>query len=105
SQRIALARALYGDPQLLILDEPNSALDADGSDALNAAVRNFKDQGKAVIIMTHRPNAIAECDMLMVLENGVVSSFGQRDVVMRKMLKNAETVKRTLHSLPGGRND
>ncbi|MEM8730820.1 MAG: type I secretion system permease/ATPase [Pseudomonadota bacterium] len=103
-QRIALARALYGDPQLLILDEPNSALDADGSDALNAAVRNFKERGRAVIIMTHRPNAIAECDLLMVLENGVVSSFGERDTVMRKMLKNADTVQRTLHSLPGGRN-
>lgn len=101
-QRIALARALYGDPQMLILDEPNSALDAEGSDALNAAVRNFKEQGKAAIIMTHRPNAIAECDMLLVLEHGQVSSFGPRDTVMRKMLKNADTVQRTLRSLPGG---
>ena len=103
-QRIALARALFGDPQLLILDEPNSALDADGSDALNAAVRSFKERGRGAIIMTHRPNAIAECDLLMVLENGAVSSFGERDTVMRKMLKNADTVQRTLHSLPGGRN-
>ncbi|MEM6374669.1 MAG: type I secretion system permease/ATPase [Pseudomonadota bacterium] len=101
-QRIALARALYGDPQLLILDEPNSALDAAGSDALNAAVRGFKEQGKAAIIMTHRPNAIAECDMLLVLENGHVTSFGPRDAVMRKMLRNADTVQRTLRSLPGG---
>lgn len=104
-QRIALARALYGDPQLLILDEPNSALDAEGSDALNEAVRSFKARGKGVIIMTHRPNAIAECDLLMVLENGLVTSFGQRDAVMRKMLKNADTVQRTLHSLPGGRSE
>lgn len=104
-QRIALARALYGDPQLLILDEPNSALDAEGSDALNQAVRSFKERGKGVIIMTHRPNAIAECDLLLVLENGLVASFGQRDMVMRKMLKNAETVQRTLHSLPGGRSE
>lgn len=104
-QRIALARALFGEPQLLILDEPNSALDADGSDALNAAVRNFKARGRGVIIMTHRPNAIAECDLLLVLENGLVTSFGQRDVVMRNMLKNADTVQRTLHSLPGGRNE
>lgn len=103
-QRIALARALYGDPRLLVLDEPNSALDADGSDALNAAVREFKSGGRAVIIMTHRPNAIAECDLLLVIENGVVASFGDRDTVMRKMLKNAESVQRTLRSLPGGRD-
>ncbi len=103
-QRIALARALYGDPQLLILDEPNSALDAEGSDALNEAVRNYKARGRGVIIMTHRPNAIAECDLLLVLEKGVVTSFGHRDAVMRKMLKNAETVQKTLRSLPGGRD-
>lgn len=100
-QRIALARALYGDPQMLILDEPNSALDAEGSDALNEAVRSFKTQGKGVIIMTHRPNAIAQCDLLLVLDNGIVTSFGPRDMVMRKMLKNAETVQRTLRSMPG----
>ncbi|WP_172300504.1 type I secretion system permease/ATPase [Pseudoruegeria sp. HB172150] len=101
-QRIALARALYGDPRLLILDEPNSALDAEGSDALNEAVRSFKERGRGVIIMTHRPNAIAECDLLLVLDNGLVTSFGPRDVVMRRMLKNADTVQKTLRSLPGG---
>jgi ATP-binding cassette subfamily C protein len=99
-QRIALARALYGDPQLLILDEPNSALDAEGSDAMNAALRDFKARGKAAIIMTHRPNAIAECDQLMVLENGLVTSLGPRDAVMRKMLKNADKVERTLRNRP-----
>jgi PrtD family type I secretion system ABC transporter len=97
-QRIALARALYGDPVLLILDEPNSALDAEGSEALNLAVRQFKAAGKAVIIMTHRPKAIAECDMLMVLENGSVAAFGPRDEVMEKMLKNADTVQQTLRA-------
>ncbi|MEL6914728.1 MAG: type I secretion system permease/ATPase [Pseudomonadota bacterium] len=99
-QRIALARALYGDPRILILDEPNSALDAAGSEALNAAVRDFKDTEKAVIIMTHRPNALAACDLLMVLENGAVTCLGGRDEVMKKMLKNADAVKRTLHRLP-----
>ncbi|MEP3332154.1 type I secretion system permease/ATPase [Sedimentitalea sp.] len=95
-QRVALARALYGDPALLILDEPNSALDADGSDALNHAVRTMKAVNKAVIIMTHRPMAIAECDLLMVLEKGSVVSFGPRDDVMRKTLKNIKHVKRAL---------
>lgn len=95
-QRIALARALYGDPVLLVLDEPNSALDADGTEALNAAVREMKDAGKAVIIMTHRPMAISECDILMVIEKGQVTAFGSRDEVLRSMLKNAPDIRRAV---------
>lgn len=95
-QRVALARALYGDPVLLILDEPNSALDSDGSDALNRAVRQIKEDNKSVIIMTHRPLAIAECDLLMVIENGVMAAFGPRDEVMKKMLKNFGTVNQVI---------
>lgn len=94
-QRIALARALFGDPVLLILDEPNSALDSDGTEALNHAIRDFKAAGNSVIIMTHRPIAIAECDTLMVIEKGCVASIGPRDEVMNKMLKNAGNVRQT----------
>ncbi|GGO60602.1 ATP-binding cassette, subfamily C [Roseovarius pacificus] len=85
-QRIALARALYGDPVLLILDEPNSMLDAEGSDALNQTVKRFKERGKAVIITTHRPAAIAECDMLIVLDKGSVVALGPRDEVLAKTI-------------------
>ncbi len=95
-QRIALARALYGDPVLLILDEPNSALDAAGSEALNATIRDFKAQGRAAIVMTHRPMPIAECDLLMVIEGGTQAAFGPRDEVLKKMVRNAEPVKRVL---------
>jgi ATP-binding cassette subfamily C protein len=95
-QRVALARALYGDPVLLVLDEPNSALDSDGSSALNQVVRDFKASKKAVIIMTHRPQAIAECDLLMVIEKGVVVAFGPRDEVMKKTLKNVSHVKQAM---------
>ena len=95
-QRIALARAFYNDPVLLVLDEPNSALDADGSDALNRAVREFKSSERAVIIMTHRPMAIAECDRLIVIDNGRIRADGQRDVVMRSTLRNADAVKDTI---------
>lgn len=95
-QRVALARALYGDPLLLVLDEPNSALDADGTEALNAAVREMKNAGKTVIIMTHRPMAISECDTLMVVEKGQVAAFGPRDEVMRSMLKNADEVQQAV---------
>jgi PrtD family type I secretion system ABC transporter len=95
-QRIALARALYGDPVLLILDEPNSALDAEGSNALNASIQRIKAAGKSVVIMTHRPTAISECDLLMVLENGLVTALGPRDEVLKSMLKNADVVKRSV---------
>lgn len=69
-QQLALARALYNDPVLLVLDEPNSALDAEGSEALNAAIQAMKEDGRAVLIMTHRPTAIVTCGKVLVLENG-----------------------------------
>ncbi|TCP58331.1 ABC transporter family protein, partial [Rhodovulum bhavnagarense] len=87
-QRIALARALYDDPVLLVLDEPNSNLDNEGSEALNLAIRQMKSEGKSVIIMAHRPAAIRECDLLMVLEGGTRKAFGPRDEVLRSMVKN-----------------
>lgn len=94
-QRVALARALFGDPVLLILDEPNSALDAEGSQALNRTIKEFKAENKAVIIMSHRPQAIAECDTLVVLDQGAAVSYGPRDEVMKAQLKNAETIQRS----------
>lgn len=93
-QRIALARALYGDPVLLVLDEPNSALDQDGSDALNAAVRQMKSEGRTVIIMTHRPVAISECDRLLVVENGIIKADGPRDEVIKSIMRNAGDIQR-----------
>ncbi len=87
-QRIGLARALYGDPVLLILDEPNSNLDNTGSIALNAAIRTMKAEGKSVLIMAHRPAAIQECDLLLVLEDGLRKAFGPRDQVLRDQVKN-----------------
>ncbi len=98
-QRIALARALYGDPVLLILDEPNSALDADGTHALNAAVRRFKAMGKSAIIMTHRPQAISECDDLIVVEKGQIVKSGDRDDVLNTMVQNASLIKRQLNKV------
>ena len=95
-QRVALARALYGDPVALILDEPNSALDAEGSDALNAAIAQMKADGKAVIIMTHRPTAISTCDTLIVLDHGKVVATGPRDQVIRAIMKNAGDVARVV---------
>lgn len=99
-QRLALARALYNDPVLLVLDEPNSALDAEGSEALNAAVLAMKEDGKAVLIMTHRPTAISACDKLLVLEGGRAAGYGPRDEIIKAMMKNAGDVQRAINRGP-----
>lgn len=95
-QRIALARALYGDPVLLVLDEPNSALDSEGGDALNRTVKDFKERGKAVIVMTHRPLAISQCETLVILHNGAVLDTGPRDDVLGRQFKNANQINKVL---------
>lgn len=87
-QRIGLARALYGNPVLLVLDEPNASLDNEGSQALNAAIRAVKAEGGAVLIMAHRPAAIQECERLLVIENGQRTAFGPRDQVLREVVRN-----------------
>ena len=99
-QRIGLARALYGDPVLLVLDEPNSNLDNEGSTALNLAISQMKAAGRCVLIMAHRPAAIQECDLLMVLEDGTRRAFGPRDQVLRDMVKNHTDIVRSAG--PGG---
>ena len=94
-QRIGLARAMYGNPVILVLDEPNSNLDNEGSNALNAAIRQMKADGGAVMIMAHRPAAIQECDLLIVLEGGALKAFGPKDDVMREMVKNHEQIRQS----------
>jgi ATP-binding cassette subfamily C protein len=92
-QRIALARALYGNPVLLILDEPNSMLDADGSASLNEAMRQLKAQNKILMVLTHRPQAIAECDQLMVLNKGTIVALGPRDEVLVRTGSNVQPLR------------
>jgi ATP-binding cassette subfamily C protein len=99
-QRIGLARALYGDPVILVLDEPNSNLDNEGSEAVNSAIRGFKAAGKSVLIMAHRPAAIRECDLLLMLENGSRVAFGPRDEVLQSMVRNHEQIQKS--ATPGG---
>lgn len=91
-QRIGLARALYKDPVIVVLDEPNSNLDNTGSQALNTAIRNVKKDGRSVLIMAHRPAAIQECDMLMVLDGGMRTAFGPKDEVLKDMVKNHKQI-------------
>ncbi len=91
-QRIGLARAFYGDPVYLVLDEPNSNLDSAGQDALNLAIRHAKAEGKVVIIMAHRPAGIAECDLILVIDNGTAKAFGPRDEVLKANVRNYAAV-------------
>ncbi|HWL55290.1 MAG TPA: type I secretion system permease/ATPase [Paracoccus sp. (in: a-proteobacteria)] len=100
-QRIGLARALYADPVIFVLDEPNSNLDNDGSTALNLAIRNIKARGGAVIIMAHRPAAITECELLLMMDQGLRRAFGPRDEVLRSLVRNAEQISKA-QGLGGG---
>ncbi|MDO6590882.1 type I secretion system permease/ATPase [Loktanella sp. D2R18] len=93
-QRIGLARALYGDPVMLVLDEPNSNLDNEGSIALNQAIKTLKSEKAIVFIMAHRPAAIQECDTILVIENGARRAFGPKDAVMADMVKNHGDIQR-----------
>ncbi len=91
-QRVGLARAMYGEPVLLVLDEPNSNLDNAGSEAVNAAIRGFKAAGNAVLVIAHRPAAIKECDLVLMLEAGRVRAFGPKNTVLREVLQNSAEV-------------
>lgn len=84
-QRIGLARALFGDPFLLVLDEPNANLDFAGDNALTTALTEAKARGAVVIVIAHRPSAIAVCDKLIYLVNGRQSAFGSKEEVLRQV--------------------
>jgi PrtD family type I secretion system ABC transporter len=91
-QRIGLARALFGNPRLVILDEPNASLDADGEEALLQTIAHLKARGTTIVIIAHRPNVLALADKLLVLRNGAVDFFGDCGEVIAK-LNNAATTR------------
>lgn len=84
-QRIGLARALYGDPMLVILDEPNANLDSEGEAALSNAILALKQRRATVIVVAHRPSAITHVDKLLMLVDGETRAFGPRDEVLNKI--------------------
>lgn len=93
-QRIGLARAMYGDPVLVVLDEPNANLDDVGEAALVRAVQELKVKGCTVFLITHRPGIVAVADRVLILRNGVVKADGPRDEVLAAL--------RTAQSVPEG---
>jgi ATP-binding cassette subfamily C protein EexD len=84
-QRVGLARALYREPRLVILDEPNSNLDDSGEKMLAEALQKLKQSGATVFVITHRPNVLAHIDKLLVLNKGQLSMFGPRDKVWAQL--------------------
>jgi ATP-binding cassette subfamily C exporter for protease/lipase len=88
-QRVGLARALYGDPVFVVLDEPNSSLDEAGDSALAAAVLALKARGTTFIVMTHRTSILPVVDKMLVLYEGKRQAFGPRDEVLAALSKSA----------------
>ena len=85
-QRIALARALFRDPFLVVLDEPNSNLDAEGESALSAAIQGVRERDGILIVIAHRPSALSTVDHVAMINGGRLSAFGPKDDVLRKVL-------------------
>lgn len=84
-QRIALARALYGSPSVLILDEPNAFLDTEGEAMLDRLLKRLRSDKVTVVISTHRPSAVRQVDKLLVLNEGSITHFDEREAVLRAL--------------------
>jgi ATP-binding cassette subfamily C protein len=100
-QRLALARALYGDPKLIILDEPNSNLDNTGEQALIAAIRQARARGAIIIMIAHRPSVMAAADKLMILEHGAIKQFGPRTEVIEMIEPRSQDRQKRIRSVTG----
>jgi ATP-binding cassette subfamily C protein len=87
-QRIGLARALYGNPFLVVLDEPSSNLDAEGEGALTQAILNVRHRGGIAVVVAHRPKALDALDHVLAMADGKALCFGPRDQVLKKILRN-----------------
>ncbi len=85
AQRIALARALYRDPFLVVLDEPNSNLDAEGDEALTRAILGLRARGAITVVVAHRPSAIAGVDYILIMAKGRQQQFGPKEEILTRL--------------------
>ncbi len=91
-QRVGLARALFGKPSIVVLDEPNANLDATGESALVGAVQYLKQCGTTVIFVTHKTNMLTLADKVLLIEQGTIRLYGERDEVMAKIVGGPRVV-------------
>lgn len=106
-QRIGLARAVFGDPKLIVLDEPNANLDQAGESALAAAIAELKSRGAAIIMVGHRPSTLSEATKILLLRDGRVQAFGPRDEVLAMLREKTakareQAASATEQSAPAG---
>ena len=99
-QRVGIARALYGEPKLIVLDEPNSNLDQAGEAALMVTLANLKKKGASVVTITHRPNILSLTDKIAMLVNGQLAFYGARDEALAKLFPSASPPKTTTPAKP-----
>jgi ATP-binding cassette, subfamily C, bacterial PrsD len=99
-QRIALARALYRDPFLVVLDEPNANLDSEGDEALTQAILGVRGRGGIVVVVAHRPSAITGVDLILVMNKGRMHHFGAKDEILAKALPRPAGGPRPLQVVP-----
>ena len=99
-QRIALARALYGKPAFVVLDEPNSSLDEQGDAALASAIAHYAARGTTFVVMTHRTSVLGVANKMLVLRDGQVQLFGPRDDVLKALKEAAEKARQAVTVMP-----
>lgn len=102
-QRIGLARALYGDPSLIILDEPNSSLDDEGEQALAASWAALKKRGCTLVVVTHKPSLLANVDKILLIRDGRMQMFGPREAVFQKLMEAQQTAKQQSQAQSNGK--
>jgi PrtD family type I secretion system ABC transporter len=100
-QRLGLARALYGDPFLVVLDEPNSNLDAAGEAALTQALLSVRERGGIAVVVAHRPSALAGLDQVLVIQGGEQIAFGLKEEVLRSAVRPIQTSNSPIPTQPG----
>jgi len=91
-QRIGLARAFFGGPRLIVLDEPNASLDSEGEDDLLQAMAILKSDGATVVLIAHRPSMVSQVDKILFLRDGVIETFGPREEVLPQLTRPAPVV-------------